>query len=172
MDFFSVVQGRRSVRAYAQRAVEEDKLRRVLETVNQAPSAGDLQAYEIVVVSDSDAKAALARAAHGQDFIFEAPLVLVFCANAERSSGQYGRRGADLYCIQDATIAAAYAQLAAVALGLSTVWVGAFDESAVARVVGGLKPVCIMPVGYRAEDPNATPRRPVEDLVHSGRLRA
>ena len=172
MDFFAVVQKRRSVRAYAQKTVDEDKLRRLLEAVNQAPSAGDLQAYEVVVVSDPDAKAALARAAHGQDFISEAPLVLVFCANAGRSSGQYGRRGADLYCVQDATIAAAYAQLAAVALGLSTVWVGAFEPSAVARVVGGLKPVCIMPVGYPAEDPGATPRRPVGDLVHSDRLRA
>jgi nitroreductase len=168
--FLEVVTARRSVRAFSRTPVEPATLEQVLEVVKQAPSAGDLQAYQIVVVEQAAARAALARAAHGQDFVAGAPLVLVFCADPERSAARYAGRG-ELFAIQDATIAAAYAQLAAVAVGLAGVWVGAFDESAVAAVVGGLKPVCVMPLGYAAERPAATPRRSLDDLVHRERLR-
>jgi nitroreductase len=58
--------------------------------------------------------------------------------------------------------------LAATALGLSTVWVGAFDDAAVRRVLGcpDLLPVAILPIGYPAEEPKPTPRRSLADLVH------
>jgi len=58
--------------------------------------------------------------------------------------------------------------LAATALGLSTVWVGAFDDAAVQRVLGchDLLPVAILPIGYPAEEPEPAPRRSLTDLVH------
>jgi nitroreductase len=171
-EFFDVVQRRRSVRAFRPADIEAATLERVLETADRAPSAGDLQAYEIVIVRDPERKAALAQAAYEQSFVASAAVVLVFCANPGRSRPKYGRRGAELYCVQDATIAAAYAQLAATALGLASAWVGAFDEAAVAGIVGGLKPVCIMPIGSPAEEPAPTPRRPLHELVHEERLTA
>lgn len=169
MDFLDLVGVRHSIRKFERKEVGDDTLTRILEAANSAPSAGDLQAYEIVVVKNPDKKRALARAAYGQNFIYEAPLSLVFLANPKRSWTKYKNRGADLYCIQDATIAAAYAQLAVHALGLGSVWVGAFDDNAVRRVVGGsedLRPVAVIPVGYPAERPYATSRRKLEELVH------
>lgn len=172
-EFFDVLAARRSVRSFQSRPVEPEKLNRILEAANLAPSAGDLQAYEIVVVRDPEAKRRLARAALGQRFIAEAPVNLVFLANPARSARRYGRRGVELYCVQDATIAAAYAQLAAYALGLGSVWVGAFHDDEVREVVGAsgdLRPVAIITIGYPAEVPRATPRRRIEDLVNSERL--
>jgi nitroreductase len=134
-----------------------------------APSAGDLQAYDIFVVRNKKKKYALAKAAGGQSFVSEAPVVLVFCSVPARSSWKYGSRGEQLYAIQDATIAAAYAQLAATALGLGCVWVGAFDEREVHEVLGqkaGLRAIVIMPIGYPAEKGEETPRRRLEELVH------
>jgi nitroreductase len=171
VDFFSTVEKRRSVRSFQAARVPPEALARVLEAANRAPSAGDLQAYDIVVVTEPDAKVALARAAHGQDFIAQAPVVIVFCADAERAAARYGDRGAELFCVQDATIAAAYAQLAAAALGLGTVWVGAFDPAAAAKVVGAEWPICIMPLGLPAEYPEPSPRRSLDDLVHRERAR-
>jgi nitroreductase len=171
MDLFRAVETRCSVRAFKEAQVPADALTRILEAANRAPSAGNLQAYDIVLVTEPDARAALARAAHDQDFIAQAPVVMVFCADARRASTRYGSRGGELFCLQDATIAAAYAQLAAVAVGLATVWVGAFDPAAVAKVVGARRPICIMPLGLAAESPEHTPRRALEDLVHRERLR-
>jgi len=121
------------------------------------------------LVQDENKKRELALASFAQSFVAEAPVVLVFCANPGRSEKRYGKRGKNLYCIQDATIAAAYAQLAAVDLGLGSCWVGAFDEKEVLRILGnpeGLIPVAIIPIGYPAEQPPSTGRRKLEDIVH------
>jgi len=166
MDLIATALARRSVRAFEPREVPRDELHRILTVASHAPSAGNLQAYEIVVVRQPARRQALARAAYGQAFVAEAPLVLVFCAHPERSAARYGPRGAELFAVQDATIAAAYAQLAATALGLGSTWVGAFDEGAVADLVGGLRPVCVLPIGHPAETPEPTPRRALDDLVH------
>lgn len=168
MEFFEVVRRRHSIRAYQQCRVEEEKLYSILECANTAPSAGNLQAYEIVVVTDEKARQALARAALDQEFIAQAPVVLVFLQNPRRSAIKYGRRGAELYSLQDATIACAYAQLAATALGLASCWVGAFDEEPICRLLKvppGLRPVALLSIGYPAEDPYLTGRRRLSGLV-------
>ncbi len=168
MDIFECIRQRRSIRAYQDRPVPEDALQRILEAVNAAPSAGNLQAYQVFVVRDAALRRALSEASYNQAYVAQAPVVLVFCTDAARSARKYGQRGERLYCVQDATIACAYAQLAAVALGLGTVWVGAFHDDSVIRVLDlpdGLHPVAILPVGYPAESPAPTSRRPLSDLV-------
>jgi nitroreductase len=168
MDYFEAVKTRRSMRAFQKKPVEEEMIRRIIEVINLAPSAGDLQAYEVIVVKDPMLKDKLAKAALDQSFVSEAPVCFVFVAYPERSSRKYGRRGSELYCVQDATIATTYAMLAATSLGLSSTWVGAFDEEAAARAVGatgGKRPVAILPVGYAAESPENTPRRPVSEIA-------
>ncbi len=168
MDFFTVVASRCSVRMFERREIEPDKLRQVLAAACAAPSAGNLQAYQIYVVRQRAKRLALAHASLGQMFIAEAPVDLVFCAVPDRSAIKYRARGRDLYCLQDATIACAYAQLAATALGLGSVWVGAFDEGAVRRELGllpGEVPVAILALGHPAERPEPTPRRRLDDLV-------
>ncbi|MCX6634499.1 MAG: nitroreductase family protein, partial [Acidobacteria bacterium] len=124
MEFFEVLKARQSVRAFAPSPVEEEKLGAILETAGSAPSAGNLQAYEIYLVKADRLKRALARAALDQYFLAQAPVALVFCANPARSERRYRERGARLYSVQDATIACTYAMLAATALGLATVWIG------------------------------------------------
>jgi nitroreductase len=170
MDYFETVKARHSIRAFQTKPVEEEKIRRIIETIHLAPSAGDLQAYEVVVVKDPERKNELARDALDQDFVAEAPVCLVFLACPERSSRKYGHRGSELYCIQDTTIAASYAQLAATALGLASTWVGAFDEDAVARTIEAprnRRPIAILPIGYPAETPEITPRRAIAEIASS-----
>lgn len=169
MDFFEVLQSRRSIRHFSARPVEQDKVRAILEAANSAPSAGNLQAYEIYLATRKEDRSMLARAALEQWFIAEAPIALVFCTNPQRSARRYGKRGADRYALQDATIACTFAMLASTALGLATVWVGAFDDDSVRRAIkapSAVTPVAILPVGYAAESPEKTPRRPLTDLVH------
>ena len=169
MDFFDVLRNRQSIRAFKKKDVEQEKIDIILEAINSAPSAGDLQAYEIVVIRDQERRSALAEAALNQDFIAQAPLNLVFFINPRRSARRYGQRGIRLYCLQDATIAATYAQLATTALGLGSVWVGAFNEESIMKLVdakGDLVPVAIISIGYPDEEPEVTPRRRIEDIAH------
>jgi nitroreductase len=167
-DFFETVRHRHSVRKYQERGVELEKLHAILEMACAAPSAGDLQAYHIVVVARPDERRALRVAAQDQEFVAEAPVCLVFCADPERSARLYGGRGRTLYALQDATIAAAYAQLAIVAAGMASTWVGAFDEDKVREILHlkpELVPVALVSLGYPAELPEPTPRMLLKDSV-------
>lgn len=168
-DFFETVRHRHSIRHYQpDMPVETAKLHAILEMACAAPSAGDLQAYRISVVRHADERQALMRAAQDQAFIAQAPVCLVFCADPARSATTFGPRGASLYAIQDATIAAAYAQLAVVAAGMASTWVGYFDEALVQAALGlepGLLPIALMSLGYPAELPEPSSRRRLDEMI-------
>jgi nitroreductase len=169
MEFFDVIRNRRSIRVFLQDAVDPQQVAKILNAANSAPSAGNRQSYEIFLVQDAAHRAALAEAIPNMPFLKAAPLLLVFCANPEHSVTRYGDRARNLYALQDATIACTYAMLAATALGLATVWIGAFQEDAVRQAVdipAAIQPVAILPVGHPGAEPEARPRRSIEDLVH------
>lgn len=165
MDFFELIQKRHSIRAFQEKPVEEEKIRKILEAANRAPSAGNLQAYKITVVKNPKIREKVSQAFYGR-FKKEAPLLLVFWADPKESASCYGERGAKLYALQDATIAATFALLAIEALGLATVWVGAFEDEAVKEALGktDLVPVAIFPVGYGAEKPGVTDRKSLDKI--------
>jgi nitroreductase len=79
MKFFDVLNARRSIRKYKPDTISEELLWRIFKSTNRAPSAGNLQAFEIYVVRDEVQRSRLSRAALDQDFIREAPVVLIFC---------------------------------------------------------------------------------------------
>lgn len=169
MEFMQVVEKRQSIRLFSAAPVEAEKEQLLLETINRAPSAGNLQGYEVYVVRDAAVQRALVDATDGQNALAAAPLVLIFCAHGARSVQKYGDRGAELYCVQDATIACTFAVLAATNLGLASVWIGSFNEAEVQAIIGapdGVRPVAMLPIGYAAETPDRRSRRALDDLVH------
>lgn len=168
MDFFKALKERHSIRSFQDKQVSKELIGKLLDAVNSAPSAGNLQAFEIVIVKSKGKKLELSDAGLGQGFIAKASVVFVFLANPEKSNSKYGKRGSELYCLQDSTIAAAYLQLAAVNLGLSSAWVGAFNDEEVKQVLGcdeSFKPVAIIPVGFAAEKAFPTSRRNLKKEV-------
>jgi len=167
-DFFETVRHRHSIRRYQPTVVEDEKIHAILEMACAAPSAGDLQSYQIIVVTNSQMRHELRHAADDQPFISEAPVCLVFCADTIRSAKKYGERGRDLYAIQDASIAASFAQLATVATGMASTWVGQFDEQQLMNLLKlpeGLKPIAMLSIGYPAEFPEPSPRRQMSEVV-------
>jgi len=168
MEFREIVKKRRSTRRFKTKIISKGKIRKIFKNTLQAPSSGNFQSYKIFVLENKKDKNNLTEASGGQSFIAEAPLVLIFFADPEKNSAKYGERGESLYSIQDATIAACFAWLAAVDLGLSAVWVGAFDEQEVKEICGvknSLRPVVIMPLGYAAERPENTSRQKIDEIV-------
>lgn len=184
--FLQLVDQRVSVREFQSNIpIDDGIIVNALRVARLAPSAGNRQAYQVVVVDQVEQKRALAQAALHQEWIANAPVVLVFLADEERSASKYHDRGRYLYAVQDATIAAAYTQLALEAAGLASCWVGAFYEDEVADIVGAplndnngeeeqvlgiLRPVILMPVGVAAEHPKRHRRRAIKDFVHHGHV--
>ena len=167
MDLASLIRSRRSVRAFSAEPVPESFLRDQADLANRAPSAGNLQARDFVIVREPGTKADLARAAD-QTELTQAAAVLVVCTNASRIA-KYGARGRQLFAIQDAAAATENFLLAAHERGLGAVWMGSFDEDAVRQRLGlprHVRPVTLVAVGWPAETPSPPERRPVEELLH------
>lgn len=169
MEIPEIIRNRRSIRAFSKRELPQEAIEVLVKAACMAPSAGNLQPWEFIAVRNPETKRRLADAAYGQSFIAEAPLVFLVCAVPGRSSWRYGKRGSDLYCIQDTAAAIENLLLTATANGLGGCWVGAFDEERAAKAVGapeGVRPISIIPIGYPAETPSAPPRRAVSEVLH------
>jgi len=168
LDLFEAIRTRRSIRAFTREEVSEEEIEKILDAARWAPSAGNIQPWIFVIVRNPEIKRRLAQAALNQFFIAEAPLVIVACADQERSRMRYGSRGADLYCIQDTAAAVQNILLASHALGLGACWVGAFNEEEVRRILRipkGVRPVAIVPIGHPAEKPRDIFKRPLSQII-------
>ncbi|NWF86489.1 nitroreductase family protein [Candidatus Bathyarchaeota archaeon] len=169
MDVFDAIKKRRSIRAFKSDDISSEIVEKLLEAASWAPSAGNIQPWEFIVIRKPEIKEKLAEAALSQTFIEEAPVVIVVCANENRSSQGYGVRGKTLYCIQDTAAAIQNIHLAACSFGLGTSWIGAFREEEareILKIPNGVRPVAIIPVGFADESPPPRKRRPLNQIVH------
>jgi len=97
-----------------------------------------------------------------------APVVLIYCKNPSRVKLNFPEEVLKKFAIQDATLAASYSQLAAQALGLSSIWIGMFDEQKVMKIIDtDLIPSSILCIGYPKQDKFPKPRRNLQELVHA-----
>lgn len=167
-DVLDVIRERRSIRRFQALPVPDGIVEQLIEAAIMAPNAGNLQPWRFFVVKDEKVRQALARAAGGQNFVAAAPVAIVVCADPKHSASRYGKRGAELYYLQDTAAAVQSILLAAAAFGLGSCWVGAFDEELVAEALAleeRFRPVAILPISYPAENPRPRPRHPFKEVV-------
>ncbi|MGA2161916.1 MAG: nitroreductase family protein [Methanoregula sp.] len=167
-EFLGFLSHRSSVREYEETLLADEEIGYILSCASTAPSAGNLEAWDVVVVTDEDTRLALADASFGQQHVGEAPALFVVCANYVRSMSQYGERGI-LYAVQDATIACTYMMLAAHARGLHSCWTGAFDEDEVRGVLGlppHIRPLAILATGHGHPPVRLAERMDIGDHIH------
>jgi nitroreductase len=160
MDVIEAVKGRRSIRVFKETPISPDIFHILEESLLWAPSAGNLQSRNFYFVLNKEVKKGLMNAAYEQEFILQAPLVVVCCAD-QRIQMHYGERGKSLYSLQDVASSVQNLMLVAYSLGLGTTWVGAFKEGNVSDLLGlptYLRPLALVPVGYPGEDPSAPSR--------------
>ncbi|HOA98900.1 MAG TPA: nitroreductase family protein [Candidatus Atribacteria bacterium] len=164
MDFKELIQTRRSIRKFRAEEVEEEDLREILEAARLAPSASNLQPWKFIVIKSDKKKRLIAQAAGGQEFVGEAPVVIIACA-----TGRGGFIGGYMESWPvDVAISVTHLLLAAWDRGLGTCWIGDFDEEKVKEICEippEVRVVAIVPMGYPVKIPQATSRRPWEKIV-------
>tara|TARA_B100000029_G_scaffold137077_1_gene131794 strand:- start:130 stop:783 length:654 start_codon:yes stop_codon:yes gene_type:complete len=166
-DIFNVMATRRSTRKFSKNPVEKWKIDKILAAADTAPTAGNYQGFEIFYINDKETKEELVKAANNQAYV-NTPLVLVFCMNPSRVKLDFPQKVIMKFSIQDATLAAAYSQLAASALGLSSIWIGMFDEERVKEIIGTeLRPTSMLCIGYPVKKRPAKLRRQLKELIHT-----
>lgn len=164
MDVMEAIRTRRSIRAYQDRPIEEEKLVQVIEAGRLAPSARNLQDWKFIIIKDKQKRQRLSEAARGQSFVAEAPVVIAACGTETEYIMTCGQ-----YCYPiDVTIAVDHMTLEAIALGLGTCWIGAFYEDQVKEILeipDNVRIVVMLTIGYPAESPSARPRKNLEKIM-------
>jgi len=165
-DLFAVFAKRRSTRKFSDKPVETTKIDKLIAAADTAPTAGNYQGFEIFYIKSLEKKKLLVEACNKQPYV-NAPVVLVFCKNPSRVKFDFPDYILKKFAIQDATLAAGYSQLAAQALGLSSIWIGMFDEQKVMDIIEtDLVPSSVLCIGYPEQTKFPKPRRNLKDLVH------
>ncbi len=168
MEVFECIITRRSIRKYLDIPVEWDKVGTILESGRLAPSSGNIQDWNFIVVQDEEKRKTIAEASLKQHWMSKAPVYIIICADLKKSERFYGVRGNRLYSIQNNAAAIENMLLTAHSLGLGACWVGAFDENVVSRVLNipdYARPQAIITIGYSDEKPDIPQRYPLTTVA-------
>ncbi|MBI4738531.1 nitroreductase family protein [Candidatus Woesearchaeota archaeon] len=168
METFEVIEKRRSVRKYLDVPVEWEKVGNILRAAQYAPSAGNLQDWKFVVVTDKDTKKKIANAAMQQSWIEEAPVIIVVYSEPYKTKRFYGEIGEKIYSVQNCAAAIENMLLAATDQDLGSCWISAFDESMLCTIINSpknVKPQAIVTIGYPDEAPITPTKYHLYDLT-------
>ncbi len=153
MDALECIATRRSIRKFLDIPVEFEKLGNVLDAGRHAPSAGNLQDWKFILVTDEKMRQNISKACVEQYWISTAPVFIIVCTDPEKTKRFYGRSG-EKYSIQNGAAVVQNMLLAAHAEGLGSCWIGAFEDEAVKRLLSipdSIIVQAIVPLGYADE---------------------
>lgn len=164
MEFYDVLRKRRSIRLYKDTPVPEGALGRILEAIQNAPTACNRQPFRFFIVKDPVKRQRLA-SVYKEDWLKTAPVIV---AAASDASTAWRRREGDSIADADTAIAMEHFVLAAAEEGLGTCWICAFERAkanAALDLPGHLNVFAISPLGYAAAEPVPFVRKKIEDIA-------
>src|SRR3989338_1543087 len=168
MELDKCIVGRRSARHFKLKDVDFKLVNECVNAARYAPSAGNSQCWKFIVVRNKDAKKKIVKCCEDQDWMENAPVLVVACADLHKVGQYYGARGESLYAVQGVAAAVQNFLLKAHDPGLNTCWVGSFDEDGVNRccgISGDARPQAVIALGYSDEDPENPGREPLDNFL-------
>ncbi|MDD3142212.1 MAG: nitroreductase family protein [Lachnospiraceae bacterium] len=151
MNFMELAQNRYSIRNFSSKAIEKDKLAKILKAGQVAPTAGNYQPQKVYVVQSEEGLEKLRSLIKCH---YGAPTVLIIAYDKSKdwkNPNQEGVHSGE----QDTSIVATHMMLEAWELGIGSCWVNFFSPSQVAEEFGfpeNITPVLMLPIGYAAEE--------------------
>ena len=164
MDFLELASKRYSVRAYKRDSVEKAKLERVLEAARLAPTAVNIQPFQLLVIHTKGREAELLKIYHKKWFV-QPPIVICACGIPGKN---WVRKDGKNYNDVDVAIVMDHLILAATAEGFGTCWIGAFNPAAAKEILKlpeEVEPIAFTPLGYAADRPPIKKRKSLSELV-------
>jgi nitroreductase len=174
MDFLSLTRLRQSDRSYLDKAVEKEKLDRILESARLAPSACNAQPWKIIVVDDPELKDKIADATSEKvigmnHFTKQAPLHLVIVEESANFTSAFGGLVKKKHFpLIDIGIVAEHICLAAADEGLGSCMIGWFDESKIRKylsVPSSKRILLVITLGYPAKPFRTKIRKPIGEII-------
>ncbi|MDT8716895.1 oxygen-insensitive NADPH nitroreductase [Clostridium sp. 19966] len=171
-----LIKNHRSIRKYKSKAIEEDKVKAIIEAAQSASTSNLIQAYTIIRIDDENSRKKIAKLAGEQKYIEECPLFLMFCADVSRHKLACDMNGKEMVqgytenfitATVDTALAAQNAMIAAESLGLGGVYIGGIrnnpeEISQMINIPENLYPLFGMCLGYPDDNPDKKQRLPME----------
>lgn len=175
MDVKQAIEQRRSIRKYKDIPVEEEKLKVILEAARLAPTGSNTQSGKFIVVRSKDMREKIAEVSHRQKWMTQAPLFICCVADisvrlpdsdffVDEMSPQFEVK----QCIRDVSIQADHIVLQAQELGLSSCWIGWYNQTEIRETLGlpaDKYVVGVLIIGYADEIPPPRKRKTLEEIV-------
>ena len=168
MEVMEAIRTRFSSRGFADREVEPEKIRLIMEAGRLAPTGSNEQMNKHIVVTDKALIHQMVAACKDQEWIHTAPAILVEVGASDRTMvcGHSVR-------LTDGVIAMSYMTLEAVSLGLQFVWLGWFEPEKVRPILNipdDYMVVAVAPFGYAAKDGAPAPKKSAEEVIVYNRM--
>ena len=177
MELFEAIVSRRSIRKFQDRRVEFPLIEQVLEAGRAAPSGGNMQPWEFILVSNPVLIQSITettflgfnkKGGRNQSWLAASPLMIVVCTDFKRTVARYGEPGRRI-ALMDTAAAVQNMLLAATAVGLASCWVSGFDPEPLVRLLElplFCEPVALLPLGYPESVPSCPPKLRVTYILH------
>ena len=167
-----LINERRSIRSYADKPVEKEKIQQALEAARLAPSASNAQPWRFVVVAGEKRKKILDEGLGGlvvpNSWAKTAPVITVVCSATNLFKHTLGEKVQGThYHLIDLGIAMEHFVLKATELGLGTCYIGWFNAKSVKKALAlpaSWKVECLITLGYPGTVPEKTPRKKIEEI--------
>lgn len=178
MDLFECIEKRRSIRSFTGEAVTDEELRKIMEAGISAPSAGNMQAREFVIVKSAEGRQKVCDATDAgntsrggvptQRWVAKADVIIIICYDEKRMAAKYGDKGRNTMTKLDCMGVAENMMLAVTALRLGTTCVIGFHPDKLREnlsIPPELTPQLMLPIGRPSENPEASYRLPIEESI-------
>ena len=165
MDTFDAIYSRRSIRKYEAKAVEHEKIQKLLTAAMYAPSARNTQSWQYIVITERSVLNAVMDAHPYSQMLAEAALAILVCGDKTLEPDEG-------YLNTNCSAATQNILLAAQASGLGSVWLGIYPRQERMKAIAGLFklpehiiPISLIALGYPAEK-KMDPGRYIPEKVH------
>jgi len=178
MELMKVIDERLSIRSFVDTEVDDELVHKILLCGHKAPTGGNIQPWEFIVVRSMDVKQDIvnttfvgnqADSEKTQEWMLKAPVFIVICADVERSKARYGKMAAESLIYLDCSACIENMLLAIVDLNIASCYVSGFREEELKQTLHlpeGIKPIGILPIGYPDIIPARRQKRELQELVH------
>ena len=166
MDFETVIRERCSTRRFGDKALEREKLDKILEAGRVAPTAKNMQDFKVYVI---ESESAIKKLDEVHPCRYGAPTSLLVCAdNAVGFASDEGHKSG----VIDACIVATHMMLEATNLGVDNIWTWAWGNEKMSELFDlpeSIEPVCVLPMGYKSDEDHGSKmhdvRKDISELV-------
>ena len=167
MDVDKCIKERRSVREYLKKKISWPNVSKILDAGIHAPCSGGIQNYNFIVVQSDKKRDDIARACN-QLWMLGAPVFIIVCNNKEKIKKFYEDE-ADHYAVQNCAAAIENMLIQAQSFGISSCWVGSYDEIKLTRILklpDNVNIEAIVVLGYSEDKPKMPKRFTIDRLTY------